>query len=135
MHLITSFRDQAISLFFLRAGLVFVLLYAAITGLLHPEKYVKWVPPQIIDALSLHLPFFLNVFFGVEIVLALLLISKRWAYLGALVAAILLTGITLLNVDALDIVFRNVGLVCAALALYFFERQKSFFEQNPPDFS
>lgn len=119
-------------IYILRFGIAFVFGYAAITGLMLPEKYMKWVPASLLQGLNPYLTLhqFLFLFFIFELLLVVLIISGYDARLGALVMAILLLVITALNYKAFDIVFRNIGLICAALSLAILERRKQLYEVN-----
>lgn len=101
----------------LRAGLAFVFFYAAISSFVSPSDWVGYFPlfmRQIIPATVL-LPFFSIV----ELALGVWLMSGwkiKWA---ALAGAALLAGIVVTNPLLLPITFRDIGLICMALALYF----------------
>lgn len=100
----------------LRAGLAFVFFYAAISSFLSPGDWVGYFPlfmRQIVPAAVL-LPFFSIV----EICLGTWLLSGWRIKLAALTSALLLAGIVVANPLLLPITFRDIGLVCMALALY-----------------
>lgn len=101
----------------LRAGLAFVFFYAAISSFVSPADWVGYFPlfmRQIVPATIL-LPFFSVVELGLGVWLIVGWRTK-WA---ALAGALLLAGIVVTNPLLLPITFRDVGLVCMALALYF----------------
>lgn len=107
-----------LSIFFLRLGFVFVFSYTAYEGILHPEHFAKWVHPSLITIAGAYINILLYFFFMLEIGLVLWLVSGTHTHLAALIIVSMLAGITLTNMDKFEIVFRNVGLVCAALALF-----------------
>ena len=101
----------------LRAGLAFVFFYAAVSSFLSPGDWVGYFPlfmRQIVPATIL-LPFFSIV----ELILGVWLLSGWRVKLAALASALLLAGIVITNPLLLPITFRDIGLVCMALALYF----------------
>lgn len=101
----------------LRLGLAFVLGYAGISSFQHPLEWVGYMPHFLtahIAATTLLKPF--AVF---ELLLAVWLVSGKFVRYAALLAALLLAGIVVLNPSQLIITFRDVGLFCMALALFF----------------
>jgi hypothetical protein len=65
---------------------------------------------------------FLKVHAGGELVLALWLLSGWKTYYAALLSALSAAGIVVFNLGALDVVFRDVGLLFAAGALVVLSR-------------
>jgi len=59
----------------------------------------------------------LYLFSGYEIILGLWLLSGKQLVMSSLFAFATLAGVVLLNLGALDLVFRDVGLAFAAAAL------------------
>lgn len=99
----------------LRIGLAFVFLYAAIASFLDPNSWIGYFPlflrqlmrPQIL----------LSGFSVYEILLAIWLLSGKYAFYSASLTGLTLSGIIIPNLGAWDIIFRDVGLLFAALAL------------------
>lgn len=101
--------------FLLRIGLAIVFLYAAIASFLDPLAWIGFFPSFLRDLFDANkLLMFFSVF---EIALALWLLSGARAFLSGIVAAATLSGIILGNLEILDIVFRDVAILFAALAL------------------
>lgn len=100
----------------LRWGLAFVFFYAAIASLVNPDNWIGYFPSFLLGILPDKL--LLTAFSLYEIVLAALLFVGRKLAWASLFAAITLAGITVFNLGVLDVVFRDVGLTLAALALY-----------------
>ena len=100
----------------LRWGLAFVFFYAAYSSLRDPASWVGFIPAflvQYFPAIPL-----LTVFSVYEFALAAwLFLGKRVAE-AALLAAITLIGIVLVNFSGFIITFRDIGLALAALALF-----------------
>lgn len=99
----------------LRIGLAFVFLYAALSSFLEPLNWVGYIPSWVRGIVPEEL--LLTGFSVFEIVLALWLLSGKYTFVAALVSAGVLFGLTVVNLAILDVVFRDVGLVFAALAL------------------
>ncbi len=107
-------RTDAAS-WFLRGGLAFVFVYAAATSLADPEAAATYFPRQIPTDLVVGV--LLPAFAVYEVVLAVGLLTSRFAHATAVLAAATLAGIIVVNADAFDVLFRNVAIACAALAL------------------
>ncbi len=100
----------------LRWGLAFVFFYAAIAGLIKSDDWAGYFP-QFLQ----NMPFsnLLSAAFSVyEIILAAFLFWGRKLVWVSLLAAITLAAIVVLNLNILDITFRDVGLLMGALALF-----------------
>lgn len=101
--------------FLLRIGLATVFLYAAVASFLDPLSWIGFFPSFLRDMFDANkLLMFFSVF---EIALALWLLSGVRTFFAGLAAAATLSGIILGNLGILDIVFRDVAILFAALAL------------------
>ncbi len=109
-----------LAMFLLRVALAIPFLYAAIASFLQPEAWVGFFPPWLLFIPGSVL---LTIFSLYELALAFWLLSGKQAYYAALLAALSLAGIIVFNLGALDIVFRDLGLLFAALALLFLSKR------------
>jgi len=112
-------KSQNTSSLILRLGLAFVFLYAAVAALMHPLEWTGFLPgflTKIFDPVLL-----LRLIAAFEIILGLGLLSGKCTKYVAALAAMTLAGIILTNLNQLIVTFRDVGLLCAALALVFLE--------------
>jgi len=101
----------------LSLGLAFVFLYAGIASLLNPLLWVSYLPQFIGNFIALDVALkFIAVY---EIILGLLLASGRFRKVAAALSALTLTGIVVSSLNQFVITFRDVGLLMAAVALYF----------------
>jgi len=100
----------------LRFGLAFTLLYAAVSSYLVPLNWVGFLP-GFVRVLGIEETFLLQSFSGIEIVLAMWLLWGKKLFFPSLAAALLFVGIALFNLGAMDVLFRDIGLFFAALAL------------------
>jgi hypothetical protein len=107
----------------LRGGLAFAFLYAAGASFLHPTTFARYFPSFLPATWASEL---LPVFAGFEVVLAALLMTSRFTYVASLLAAATLVGIVVANPDAFAVLFRNVAIACAALALALLNRQERY---------
>ncbi|MDQ4132984.1 MAG: hypothetical protein M3179_07185, partial [Actinomycetota bacterium] len=107
-------RGDRLASWLMRTGLAFVFLYAAMSSFLHPETFAGYFPSFLPESWATEL---LPVFAVYEVLLAAALCTRRLYRLAAVVAALTLGAITASNPDAFNVLFRNVAIACAALAL------------------
>lgn len=98
----------------LRAGLAFVLSYAATASLMHPETFSRYFPSFVSASLVSRL---LPVFAVFEVLLAIGLMTYRYAYAASILTGFTMVAIIAVNPHAFDVLFRNVGIACGAFAL------------------
>lgn len=102
----------------LRAAIAFSFLYPPIAALSDPDAWTGYFPGFIlalgIDSLTL-----LHVFGALEGVIALWILFGRKVFFPSIVAAVLLMAIVVLNGIQFPILFRDVSIALAALALAF----------------
>ena len=112
----------------LRWGLAFVFFYGAIAALINPSEWAGFIPGYVSTIIPIHI--FLTVFSLYELALAALLFSGRKLYWSSLFATITLAAILVVNFNIMDIVFRDVGLLFAALALFEIARSDAQASRN-----
>lgn len=99
----------------LRIGLAFTFIYAAISAILAPGNWIGFIPLLLRDALPEnavlygHIAF--NIFIGVW------LVANKKIFYASILASLSLLIIIISNLHSLDIVFRDVGLLAAAISL------------------
>jgi uncharacterized membrane protein len=124
--------DQLAS-WFLRAGLAFVFSYAAVSSFLHPVTFARYFPAFLPTSWATDL---LPVFAVYEMLLVVGFMTRRYTYAAAVLSALTLSGIIVMNPDAFGVLFRNVAIACGALALAVQARQwgpEPAAEQPPPE--
>jgi uncharacterized membrane protein YphA (DoxX/SURF4 family) len=99
----------------LRLSVAFAFLYPPINAVSDPEAWVGYLPPfvgSVVDpVLALH------IFGIVEVGIALWILSGKKIWLPSLAAAAALVGIVVFNVPEFQVLFRDLSLAAAALAL------------------
>src|SRR3989344_3149457 len=100
--------------FILRLGIAFTFIYAGISSLISPSSWVGFIPNFTEIIISKEL--FLILYSVVEIILGIWLLSKWKVFYSSLISAVLLLIITLPNIGAMDIIFRDIGLFLAAVS-------------------
>lgn len=108
-------QNKSLPLWLLRIGLATMFLYAAISSFLQPNEWLGYLPGFVLTMFDGELV--LKLFSVIEIALAAWLLSGVYTRYAALLAAIMLLGITVSNFSLLAISFRDIGLAFAALAL------------------
>ena len=111
--------------FFLRVGLATVFLYAAIAAFLDPNAWIGFLPAFLRQWIP-NAPL-LTAFSVYELALALWLLTNWKTSLAATCAALTLAAIIITNIGAFDILFRDVAIFFAALALLTLDRQRKTF--------
>lgn len=109
---------------FLRLGLAFVFAYAGAGMFLAPENWLGYIPLFIKSILGGYTDAFLSLHAVFELILAAWLLWGKWIRWAALIAFLDLLAIIVFNLSLMDVVFRDVGLALAALALYFSEKRQ-----------
>lgn len=100
---------------FLRGGIAFAFLYAAISGFIAPFDWIDYIPQFMtasVDAVVL-----LRVWGVVEIILALWILSGYKMYIPCTIAALSLIAIVLFNVGQFELLFRDLSIAAAAISL------------------
>ena len=99
----------------LRIGLAFVFLYAAVSSLISPKDWIWYIPDWFPAIMPRETMLLLHGIF--ELVLGIWLLSDWKGFFAALIAALDLAMITLMNFQIMSVVFRDIGLFFAAAAL------------------
>ncbi len=100
----------------IRIGVAFSFIYAAIAGFVEPDAWIGYFPPFAQNIFT-NSNLLLDIFGVVQIVIALWILSNKKIFLPSLAATFLLLGIIVFNWGAMDIMFRDVSIMFAALAL------------------
>lgn len=114
--------------FLIRIGLAFSFMYAAIDSFIHPDAWVGFFPVVMRNVIAPHI--LLIVFAVIEALLALWLISGVDAFYSASLSALLLFGIIVTNMRAFEIIFRDVAVFFAALALAVIQYGEKFSRKS-----
>lgn len=101
--------------FFLRIGLAIVFLYAGIAAFLSPDSWVGFVPGFVSNVINSY--YFLHIHSIFNVLLALWLISNKKTFYASIMSSCALIAIIVFNYTALDIVFRDISILFAAIAL------------------
>src|SRR3989344_745192 len=118
----SSPRHEALAHLALRVGLAFAFIYPPYAALSDPVSWAAYFPPFVLALpAQVGLPIapttLLHAFGVLEVVIALWLLSGWRIRIPAALAALLLLGIVAFNFSQLDVLFRDLSLAAAALAL------------------
>ncbi len=108
--------------FFLLFGLAVVFLYAAVAAFLDPSSWSGFIPQFMRNIIPTKI--FLTVFSVYQILLALWLFSKKKTFYAAVLSAATLFLIVVFNLKNFDIVFRDVAIFFAAVALALLSKER-----------
>jgi len=107
--------------FVLSLGLAFVFIYAGVSSLLHPLEWIGYLPRFLGDFVSLELAIKLIAVY--EIILGVVLVSGKFRKIAAALTALTLAGIIFADLSQFAVTFRDVGLLFAAVALFFMDEE------------
>lgn len=102
-------------LLLLRIGIAVVFLYAAVAATLQPFNWIGYIPPVLRAIFPADL--LLMGFSGFQVLLALWVLSGWKTLYAASLAAITFVAILVVNIGQIDIVFRDIAIFFAAVAL------------------
>lgn len=107
-------KKELINLF-LRIGLAGVFIYATVSGTLHPDNWIGYIPQFLRNIFPAK---YLLISFDVyELILSVWLLTGWKTFYSAVLSTLTLFGIIITSLGALDITFRDFGLLLAAIAL------------------
>ncbi|MDO8482299.1 MAG: DoxX family membrane protein [bacterium] len=99
----------------LRVGVAFTFIYAAVAGFIDPESWIGWFPESAQNMLPAET--LLLIWGIIEITLGLWILSGKNIFWPSLVASLSLAGLILTNLGAMDIIFRDITILAATIAL------------------
>ncbi len=110
-------RRHETSELLLRLGLAFSFLYPAISAIKDPYSWIGYFPAVMTDFVAPHQLILLHSFGLLEVALALWVLLGRNVRIPALIMAAMLLSIVALNTGQLAVLFRDLTIAFAALAL------------------
>ncbi len=119
--MLTKARSDQFASLMLRIGLAFTFAYAGIDAIREPAVWAAFLPPIAFKYAPMKLV--LDGFSISQIILALALLWRKTSFYAAAASAATLAGITIssliMDPSSILIVFRDVGLFFASVALLF----------------
>ncbi|MEJ0053902.1 MAG: DoxX family membrane protein [bacterium] len=108
-------RERAAHLI-LRLGVAFSFLYPPFAAIGDPFSWIGYFP-QFVQALPVDTTLLLHAFGAAEVVIALWLISGWKVRYPAILAALMLLAIVAFNLNQFEVLFRDLSIAAAALAI------------------
>lgn len=109
----------------LRLAVALSFLYPPVSALFDPYAWVGYFPSFLLSAVRSNDLFLLHAFGIVEIVIALWIFFGRRVFVPSIVAALMLIAIVLVNLPQFPVLFRDVAIALAALALAFMHYERN----------
>lgn len=103
----------------LRLAVAFSFAYPPLAALSDPDSWIGYFPAFIPSSILL-----LHIFGAVELVIALWLVLGKRIIIPSVLAAFILAAIVILNGVQFDVLFRDISIALAALALGLMDVQK-----------
>ncbi len=109
---------------FLRVGIGFSFLYVGIAVFLDPSSWIGFVPSFIENFISKELFLYTHGLF--DLFLALWIISGKKTFYASILASLTMFGIIIFNLNSLDIIFRDISILFAIIALGILSWEKNY---------
>ena len=106
----------------LRLAIALAFLYPAYGFWKHPDIWVGYIP-TFVKNFWLSQDVFILLLAGIHLIIALWILSGWKIFIPSLVAALFLASVVYFNWGQLDVLFRDISLALAALALAFSSRK------------
>ncbi len=107
-------REVLVS-FLLRAGIAVAFLYAGTAALTNPTNWIGFVPQWI--SMFVDRELFLLIHGITDLLIGLWLLSNVKPFYAGLIAALSLISIIIVNYGQLEIIFRDIAILFASIAL------------------
>lgn len=111
--------EKKVSLF-LRLGIAFTFIYVGFAAFANPNAWIGFIP-EFVDNIIARSSF-LKIHAVFDLLLGVWLLSNWKIFYASVVSALFLFGIVVFNLGALDIIFRDIGLFFAAVALVYLSK-------------
>ncbi|HXS14678.1 MAG TPA: hypothetical protein VN711_00955 [Candidatus Saccharimonadales bacterium] len=108
-------QNQKVVHILLRLSIASVFLYAAIAATLQPQNWIWYIPQFARNMLPSQT--LLAGFSFYQLLLSLWILSGRKTLYAASLSSLTLLGIIIVNVNILDVLFRDFAIFFASLAL------------------
>lgn len=110
------FQRDTVEFLFIRVAVAFSFLYPPISAVITPEAWIGYFP-AFVTALPFDSIIVLHAFGILEVAIALWILSGKNIFVPSVMAATLLLGIVAFNLAQMDVLFRDVSIALAAIAL------------------
>ena len=101
----------------LRLAVAFSFVYPAFAALSDPDSWIGYFPSFLLDLAGGGGLLLLHAFGIFEVLIALWIVSGKRVFIPSIIAAVMLLAIVLFNIPQFPVLFRDVAIALAALAL------------------
>lgn len=108
----------------MRLAVAFSFLYPPIAALVDPDSWIGYFPLFVLDLAGDHILLVLHAWGVIEVGLALWVLFGVRVYIPSLIMAGALMAVVLLNPGQFPILFRDVSIALAAVALALVNKKK-----------
>lgn len=109
--------------YILRGAVAFAFIYPPLSAITDPFAWVGYFPSFLLS-LPIDKLILLHSFGVFELAIALWILFGKRIMIPSIIAALTLTTIILFNFSQIDLLFRDVSIAFAAIALAFLSRNK-----------
>lgn len=100
---------------YLRIGIALTLIYAAIAAFITPDNWIGFIPDFISNIIPATT--FLFTYSLFELGLGVWVLSGKKTFYASSLSALTMLGIIVFNTGSFDIIFRDISIFLAAVAL------------------
>jgi len=101
----------------LRTGVAFSFIYPPVSAFFNPYAWVGYFPGSVLDIAGSNDILLLHAFGILELVIGFWILSGIRIFIPSVMAAVLLAGIILVNLNQMDVLFRDVPILLMAVVL------------------
>ncbi|HEX5774814.1 MAG TPA: hypothetical protein VFY28_02545 [Candidatus Paceibacterota bacterium] len=109
-----------------RGAVAFAFLYPPLSALTDPYSWIGYFPGFLLDAVAPSEMLLLYAFGVLQVLLAVLILFMARPWLPSLAAAVVLVAIVAASPSQFPILFRDLSLALAALALALYHRPQGY---------
>ncbi len=111
----TEQKEIPIVWFLLRFGVAFTFLYASISAFINPTPWLAYFPDFLRQAMPDDV--LLYTWGGGELIIGLWLLTGYRIFMPSVLAAGLMFGIFIFDFKSMNVIFRNVCILCTSVSL------------------
>ena len=115
-------KNIALAKNILRFGMSFCFVYVAVSAWLSPQNWSGFIP--LFARNIVPESFLLYIHAGFDLLLGLWLLTNKKIFYASILSALNLLVIIIFNFGSLDIIFRDIGLLAAAISLALLSRER-----------
>ncbi|MEK7558251.1 MAG: hypothetical protein AAB507_00255 [Patescibacteria group bacterium] len=108
-------NNEKIVSILLRLGVAFAFIYPAVAGFITPNDWIGFFPSFMLKTIPGEI--LLLIFEIFEIALGVSILFMKRPFIPAILAALVLLAIVVLDYKTMDIIFRDISILLMAVAL------------------